>query len=92
MAKARQHNEYFKLIVKRTCSCGQKKTEVYSWGEYVCGKWRTVDYVCQSCFPQVVNRLQSHKDDCGCEFNLVGYRGQALPQWLALPEVTCPIN
>jgi hypothetical protein len=90
MAKARQHNEWFKLIVKRTCSCGQKKTDVYSWGEYIAARWNTIDYVCESCFPQIVNRLLSHAQDCGCEFNLIGYRGTILPAWLKLPE-NCPI-
>lgn len=93
MAIARQHKEWFKAIAKRTCTCGQKKTDVFSWGEYVSGKWRTVDYVCQSCFPQILKRLQSHKNDCGCEFKLVGYRGQALPEWLVIPsQSVCPVN
>lgn len=88
MAKVNEHKEWFRLIKSTTCSCGQKKTEVYSWGEYVYGKWRTVDHVCQSCFPRVAQRLQQHKDGCGCEFKLVSYRG-TLPPWIKLEEVSC---
>ncbi len=89
MPKLRQHNEYFSLIKKTTCSCGQKKTQVFSWGEYVKGKWHTVDYICQTCFPDKAKRLQAHKDDCGCNFSLVGYQGQKLPSWLVLSDITC---
>lgn len=85
----RVHKEWFKSIVKTTCSCGKKKTSVFSWGEYVCGKWRTIDYVCEGCFPQAANRLITHAQECGCEFNLVGYRGTILPSWLKMPEAVC---
>lgn len=88
MAKVRQHNEWFRLIKTRTCSCGQKKTDVYSWGEYRNASWRTIDYVCQHCFPAKAQQLLAHVKGCGCVVNLVGYRG-ALPDWIKLPEA-CP--
>jgi len=84
-----QHNEYFQPIVKTTCECGAKKTQVYSWGEYVVGKWRTVSYCCKSCFPvRVLPRLISHAGECGCRFNLVARMGHSLPDWIRMSD-TC---
>jgi len=92
MVKTNHHNEWFRPVTKTTCSCGQKKTQVYSWGEYVCAKWRTIDYVCQNCFPIVSERLQQHKKECGCEFKLIGYRGCSLPDWLKMPVQSCQFS
>ena len=83
----RVHREWFRSIVKTTCSCGAKKTQVFSWGEYICGKWRTVDYVCEACFkPSVLPRLKAHMGECGCSFELVG-KGSQLPPWLTMGEM-----
>ncbi len=89
--KNSNHNEWFRLITKTTCECGIRNTVVYSWGEYVHAKWRTISHVCEFCFPQVINRLLSHSNQCGCTITLVGYRGQKLPDWLKLPQ-TCNLN
>jgi len=50
MKTPKPHNEYFQPIAKRSCNCGNKKCEMYSWGEYVRGNWRTIDHFCQKCF------------------------------------------
>lgn len=86
--KNKIHNEWFQPIVKRSCPCNKKKTDVFAWGEYVCGKWRTVDYFCESCFEsRVVSRLISHKNDCGCSFALVARSGYSIPAWIKMPEI-----
>jgi hypothetical protein len=74
-----------------TCECGAKKAEVWSWGEYVVGKWRTVDWFCEACFAdRVKGRLLAHAAPCGCSFVLEGYRGTTLPAWLTL-ETACDV-
>lgn len=86
MSKIRIHNEWFMPIAKRTCLCGQKKTEVFSWGEYVIGKWRTVDHFCQSCFVErVAVRLSEHAGPCGCVFALKARSGYSIPAWIKMP-------
>jgi hypothetical protein len=58
---------------------------VWSWGEYANAKWRTVIWFCERCYERrVLGRLLSHKWECGCEFNLVGYGGEKLPEWLTI--------
>lgn len=78
------HNEWFRPVSKTTCDCGQRKTQVWSWGEYVVGKWRTVKWFCESCFPdRVRDPLKSHSGPCGCTITLVAYHC-TLPEWLTL--------
>jgi hypothetical protein len=87
MGKVRIHNEWFQPIAKKTCPCGERKTEVFSWGEYVSGKWRTVDHFCQACFVErVQSRLIAHAGDCGCTFALNARSGYTLPSWIKMPE------
>lgn len=84
--RPRVHNEWFMPLARRTCPCGQKKTEVFGWGEYVIGKWRTIDHFCRHCFTdRVLSRLLSHASGCGCTFQLVARRGYRLPDWIVLP-------
>jgi len=93
------HREWFKKISKKVCPCGAsrhklrkepEKAEVFqvlSWGEYVCGKWRTVDHVCPECVEsRLTAKLQNHLDKCGCSFQFTGYRGQNLPGWIQACE------
>lgn len=95
MSKVREHNEYFRTVSlgnRKSCpSCGEKLPageQIWSWGEYAYAKWHTVQYFCVSCWgngprnPKA--RLIEHREPCGCSFNLVGYRGTRLPNWLAL--------
>ena len=92
--KVREHNEYFRTVSlgkRKTCpSCKAKLAlgeSIWSWGEYVRAKWRTVDYFCKECFNSAVrSRLLNHAKDCGCKVNLVGYGGTKLPPWLTLVE------
>jgi hypothetical protein len=85
--KTRIHNEWFQPIVKTSCPCGCKKTTVVAWGEYVNGKWRTVDHFCPSCFQErVITRLIAHADPCGCTFQLCARSGYRLPDWIKLPS------
>lgn len=88
--KQRIHREYFRVVLmnnRKSCPTCKNKLNgesIWSWGEYVCGKWRTVDYFCKSCFERnVKTRLVTHKDDCGCNFELVPYHTN-LPTWLSL--------
>lgn len=91
MAKQRIHNEWFQPIAKTSCPCGARKTQVYSWGEYAAGKWRTVDHFCQACFvTRVQARLAAHAAPCGCTFQLNARTGYGpLPNWLVMPEESC---
>lgn len=90
--KQRNHNEWFRSVSlrgRKSCpSCKEKLQpgeKIWSWGEYVHGKWRTVDHFCKSCFQEnVKSRLTGHSVDCGCSITLVGYGGGELPEWLTL--------
>lgn len=85
--KPRVHGEYFMPLMATTCPCGKRKTEVFAWGEYVNGKWRTVDHFCQGCFEQRVQlRLVEHAAGCGCAFELRSRAGYKIPEWIKLPE------
>lgn len=100
MAKQRTHNEYFQPIVKTTCPCGRRKVQMFAWGEYVNGKWRTVDHFCQACFTsRVIPRLEAHAAGCGCDFALVPRSGCSIPDWIKMPaeqlellEVACAVS
>ena len=95
MPKIRIHREWFmplSIATRSKCSCGKSRSKrnaagldpyVYSWGEYHNAKWRTVQYVCQSCFDrQVLPRLKEHAKECGCAFELVSRSGYSLPPWI----------
>lgn len=86
--KTRSHNEWFRTVSKTTCECGQRKTSVWSWGQYVIGKWHNVMQFCDACVDtRVRDLLMGHGGDCGCEINLVGYGGQTLsPALLKLQD------
>lgn len=84
----RIHNEFFMPLAKTTCPCGQKKTEVFAWGEYVYGRWRTIAHFCQCCFVrQVQDRLIIHAKSCGCAFNITARSGHSIPSWIKMPDV-----
>jgi len=95
MAKLRQHNEWFRTVSmgnRKSCPCCHEKLEpgesIWSWGEYVCAKWRTVKHFCKNCFvKEVQTPLAAHAGPCGCTINLVGYRS-SLPAWLTLKTDT----
>lgn len=93
MARQRIHNEYFRSLKKTTCDCGEKKTQVYSWGEYVRVCWRSVAHFCVKCFAtRVLNRLITHKGECGCGFELVWKGSGKKPEWLKVEEPTCKVE
>lgn len=89
--KTRQHNEWFRQISlsnRKSCpTCRQKLTSgesLWSWGEYVHGKWRTVKHFCYKCFhDEVATLLVSHTTGCGCEVNLI-CREVSKPEWMRL--------
>lgn len=90
MSRLRIHNEWFMPLAKRSCPCGQKKTEVFAWGEYHCAKWRTVDHFCRTCFEhRVLNRLIAHAGPCGCVFELKARTGYSIPDWIKMPAQKC---
>jgi hypothetical protein len=91
MAKQRVHNEYFRTVSlggRKSCpECKEKLPRgeyIWSWGEYVNAKWRTVRRFCVQCWPDIQRDLEVHKSECGCDFQLVGYQGTTLPPWLTL--------
>lgn len=93
--KLRVHNEYFRTVSlgnRKSCpTCGHKLASgesIWSWGEYVRGKWYTVTHFCQVCwaacpYTSPRARLLAHSTPCGCTFQLVAYSG-TLPAWLTL--------
>lgn len=92
MAKQRIHREWFRPVSlggRKSCpNCRSKLEEgesVWSWGEYVRAKWRTVAHLCRSCWHAAAEELVKHKDGCGCTFELVGYRCD-LPEWMTLDQ------
>ncbi len=82
MPKQRVHNEYFRCISLKHCPiCNARNVQVWSWGEYVNGKWRTVSHFCNECIQQVIEpRLLAHAKQCGCTFELKGYAGTKLSE------------
>lgn len=82
---AKVYKEYFRLISRKTCCCGQVKTNVYSWGEYRAAKWHTVEYICSNCWNHYATKLNSYKSATGCSFLLVG-KDCKLPSWLTLDK------
>lgn len=88
------HREWFMPTSYGLCDCGSTKrtrtaagkdTTTYVWGEYVVGRWRTVQRVCECCFQSVaIPRLRAHATPCGCSFQLVPRHGHSLPPWITL--------
>ena len=89
-SKDRVHREWFRSVMpkRKSCpNCGEKLLpgeQIWSWGEYVRAKWRTVQHFCKLCFPAIQQALQQHAGGCGCKFELVMYRGESQPEWLVL--------
>lgn len=90
----RVHREWFMLLSKTTCYCGQRHTQVYAWGEYLRAKWRTVDHFCQACFKdRILSRLIAHAGPCGCSFEFCARSGHGpLPEFLKLGEASCNVK
>jgi hypothetical protein len=92
--KPRSHNEWFRPVARKSrCpSCNRSvplDETLWSWGEYVSGKWRTVKHFCRECYVEEVQTpLISHTADCGCsvELRFKGIIPNAVPDWLTLPE------
>ena|SRR6266567_2594209 len=101
MAKQRTHNEWFQSITKAKCSCGLNRAKrialdldpsMYAWGNYIYGKWNTIEHFCAGCFEtRVVERLYGHAHGCGCVFQAMPRSGHSLPTWLKLPEQLCKV-
>jgi len=95
--KERIHREWFRTVMDKRKSCPNCREKlpigesIWSWGEYVRAKWRTVGYFCIACFPSIRRDLEIHKNHCGCKFELVGYGGQELPEWLSVDSESCQI-
>lgn len=90
--KQRTHNEYFRPVFlggRKSCpECRARLgpgESIWSHGEYVRARWRTVGNFCKECWPAVRTRLLAHKKECGCAFALKGYHC-GLPAWLTLSE------
>jgi hypothetical protein len=97
----RLHNEYFRTVSlggRKSCPNCRTKLEhgesIWSWGNYIIGKWCTVKYFCWACATEeVLVPLIEHRIDCGCDIALVGYQGEELPKWLRLQKTEqCSIS
>lgn len=94
--KDRIHREWFRTIIagnRKSCPGCHAKLEsgelIWQWGEYVCSKWRNVlkGGFCKTCYHERVEvPMVQHRDECGCNFELVAYGGAKLPEWLKLGE------
>jgi len=113
--KPRVHREWFRTVElggRKSCpTCGTRLEpgeSIWSWGEYVRAKWRTITHFCkqdwedrlhEGAHPQfgqysyvqkgIKSELLQHAGGCGCEFELVGYQGQKLPEWMTLGKEVC---
>ena len=96
MPKLRNHNEWFTTVSlggRKSCPLCKAKLGprewIWSWGEYVRGKWRTVKHFCKECYPEEVRKpLLRHTEECGCNVTIV-VKHAVRPEWLELEE-TCP--
>lgn len=73
---------YFRQVMKRRKSCPNCRTkteEVYSVGEYVNAKWRTVQYLCGNCTKDFLFRVKEFEKRQTCIITFVGYRGEEVP-------------
>lgn len=98
MPKNRVHNEWFRPV-----SCGGRKScpnckaklapgeSIWSWGNYVIAKWRTIMHFCKDCFPNdVAKKLTDHTDECGCSVQFIT-KGAPRPEWLTVEKPACKI-
>ncbi len=89
--KRDHHNEWVQPLAKPRCPHCKKETitPVCAWGEYVNGKWRTVDYFCANCADEkFFDRLQSHVNDCGCTVDLCSRCGYSMPAFITNTQFT----
>ena len=87
MSKVRIHSEWFMSMSKTSCPCGERKTSVYAWGQYVHGRWRTIEHFCRVCFEsRVIGRIMAHAEPCGCVFKFNVRSGNRIPDWIRLPS------
>lgn len=92
-AKQRVHREWFEPIKaggRKSCPACKVRLapgeSVWRWFEYHVARQHNVMHFCRECFPgRVATRLRSHAAECGCTFELTGYRA-GLPDWLSLEE------
>jgi len=86
---------YFMPITRTNCACGSNrkrgsvKHQMYVMGEYVSGKFRSVEYFCSECFdrgiaPLLSSYVFSHGEG---SLEIRGLRGCTLPAWIAIPVV-----
>lgn len=96
MARKRNHNEYFRIVSlggRKSCpTCKSKLADgqrIWSWGNYIYGRWHTVKHFCRECFEEQVREpLIDHADDCGCSITIICRDYQ--PSWLTLePSEVC---
>ena len=81
--KATVKNLWVQPIVKKTCTCGQKKVETYSLGEYINAKWRTIDHFCAHCFEESVLRdVVVYQKRTGNNVRFGARSGYSIPEWI----------
>ena len=90
----RIHREWFRSVSlsnRKSCPCCRTKLlhneQIWSWGEYIRGKWHTIRYCCRFCFNDSVRLpLERHATQCPerCEIVITAYAGETLPSWLCM--------
>lgn len=78
-------NLWFRTIARKRClNCGNLAGEVVSCGEYIRAKWRNVANTCSSCWPTLMQTLNSRI--APAQIKLVGYRNQHAPKWMTTDD------
>jgi hypothetical protein len=86
------------MVDDKVCECGRRTSntyrgkpipatercqQVYSWGQYVVGKWRTIYHFCEHCAVERIEApLSSHIADCGCSVSFQWKPGRQMPGFL----------
>jgi hypothetical protein len=98
--KQRVHREWFRPVSRggrKSCpSCHERLLPgeyIWSLGNYVRAKWRSVKDVCKACWPKVREELLQHEAACpaNCTIELRG-RGANLPAWMHLRRQIVPTD
>lgn len=92
------HNEWFRTVDDKVCECGRRTSrtyrnkplaeseqcqQVYSWGQYVIAKWRTIYHFCEHCALEKIEPvLSNHIAECGCSVSFQWKDIRPMPQFL----------
>lgn len=82
---------------RKSCPACKAKLEpnefIWSWGEYVNARFRSITHFCKSCFKvNVLDPMAKHTDECGCRIEFRRRGSIPMPAWLTLPETDGKCN